>query len=178
MDKKICQLLKYRPSNPQKTVYISNIDKKIKREHLHELLIQPSTLLNLYYPADRITNEHLGYCFAEYPSVEEAEYVIKVMNQVSLNGKQLKFSIAKGGYTSKIYVGNLCNMIDEDFLCDVFCKFGACEAKIPRNSDGSSKGYGFIYCESKTAADLAIRKVDGRVLCGKRVNVAHSKSKI
>ncbi|KAL7168896.1 hypothetical protein ACSBR2_034011 [Camellia fascicularis] len=46
--------------------------------------------LNVYVPKDRVTNLHQGYGFVEFRSEEDADYAIKVLNMVKLDGKPIR----------------------------------------------------------------------------------------
>ena len=75
-----------------------------------------------------------------------------------------------------IYAGNLSYGLSEDELRDSFEAFGEVSSvKIISDRDtGRSKGFGFVEMPDRTAAENAIRELDGKDLGGRplRVNEA------
>ncbi|CAI7898649.1 unnamed protein product [Closterium sp. NIES-53] len=66
--------------------------------------------------------------------------------------------------------GNLDESIDHKALHDTFSAFGPIwSCKIAVTPEGKSKGYGFVHFETEEAANLAIEKVNGMLVEGKKV---------
>jgi RNA recognition motif-containing protein len=85
----------------------------------------------------------------------------------------------KRGNVKKLYVGNLPFSTTQDELQAMFERFGAVasSAVIMDRETGRSRGFGFIEMEDATAADEAIRELDGSDAGGRnlRVNEAHDR---
>lgn len=97
-------------------------------------------------------------------------------------------SIRRSG-VGNVFIKNLDPSIDEKALYDTFSTFGnimscvvkerAEKTKIKNEETGEteektvSKGYGFVHFETQQAADLAIAKMNGMLLNGKKVFVSH-----
>lgn len=47
-------------------------------------------LVNVHLPKDRVTQTHQSYGFVEFLTEEDADYAIKIMNQVRLYGKPIR----------------------------------------------------------------------------------------
>ncbi|THG01992.1 hypothetical protein TEA_002558 [Camellia sinensis var. sinensis] len=47
-------------------------------------------LQSMYVPKDRVTNLHQGYGFVEFRSEEDADYAIKVLNMIKLDGMPIR----------------------------------------------------------------------------------------
>ena len=72
-----------------------------------------------------------------------------------------------------IYVGNLPYDITEDELKNAFAKFGdVSEVHIINDKfSGKSKGFGFVEMPDSTAANQAIKALDGGDLKGRNIKV-------
>ena len=70
--------------NEEAVILVSNIDQKASEELLWELFVQAGPVVSVYFPRDKVTGDHLGYGFVEFKSAVDAEYAIKVMNQIKL----------------------------------------------------------------------------------------------
>ena len=85
----------------------------------------------------------------------------------------------KRGSVKKLYVGNLPFSTTQDELQGMFERFGsvASAAVIMDRETGRSRGFGFIEMEEASAADEAIRELDGSDFGGRslRVNEANDR---
>ncbi|KAL3515917.1 hypothetical protein ACH5RR_022819 [Cinchona calisaya] len=82
-------------NNDSCTVYVGNLDEKVKERVIYDILIQAGRLANLYIPKDKETDKPRGFAFAEYETEEAAEYAVKLFSGlVTLYNRTLKFSIA------------------------------------------------------------------------------------
>jgi RNA recognition motif-containing protein len=75
--------------------------------------------------------------------------------------------------SKKIYVGNLSFSSTEADLKDAFGRHGAVETVnvITDRETGRARGFAFIEMEDPTAADDAIRALDGSDLGGRNIKV-------
>jgi len=80
-------------------------------------------------------------------------------------------SLRKSG-KGNIFIKNLDKTIDGKALSDTFSEFGnVLSCKIELDETGQSKGYGYIQFQTQEAADLAIQKVNGKLIANKPVFV-------
>lgn len=168
--------------NSEATVFVGNIDEQADPELLYELLIQTGPLKDIFMPRDKVNGQYLGYAFAEYASVQDAEYTIKVLNQIRLFGKPLKLHIA--GWNRKeavstgadLYISGLDPLVDEKVLYDTFIVFGNFikPPMVMRDENGVSKGYGFLFYDNFDSADRAIAEMDSQILMNKFVKLSYS----
>ncbi|KAG0438986.1 Spliceosome-associated protein 49 [Dictyocoela muelleri] len=148
--------------NLENSLYISNIDPKTPKSIIYELLIQVGKPKNIYYPKNKQTGEHLGYCFVEYSDVDECIYTMRILNFVRLYNKPLYISRAKNNeFIAKLCVKNIL-LFDEEMLYDMFKKFGECECRIVRDENGKNRGYGFVEYKRFADSDRAIEEMNGK----------------
>jgi RNA recognition motif-containing protein len=67
-------------------------------------MMQVGPVLRVYIPKDEISQAHKGHAFCKFASEEDANYAIKIMNQVKLYGRPLKVNKAdkSGGGAMKV----------------------------------------------------------------------------
>jgi len=77
----------------------------------------------------------------------------------------------------KIYVGNLAFSVTDDELQTAFAAFGdvASANVIADKFSGQSKGFGFVEMPDDSAADKAIKSLDGTALSGRNIKVNQAK---
>ena len=78
-----------------------------------------------------------------------------------------------------IYVGNLPYGINEDELRQTFAGFGEVEkaSVITDKYSGRSKGFGFVEMPDQSAAEEAIKALDGSDLQGRNIKVNQARPK-
>lgn len=80
-------------------------------------------------------------------------------------------SIRKSGY-GNVFIKNLDASIDNKALHDTFAAFGTVlSCKVAFDSNGNSKGYGFVQFEAEEAAENAIKRLNGMLINDKQVYV-------
>ena len=84
---------------------------------------------NVFLPKDRISMSHQGFGFCEFIAEQDAEYAVKIMNQIKLYGKPIR--VNKASYDKKqldvganLFIGSLDDEVDENALFDTFSTFG------------------------------------------------------
>ncbi|WVQ73960.1 hypothetical protein IAR50_003541 [Cryptococcus sp. DSM 104548] len=168
--------------NQEATVYLGNLDEQCTDALVWELMLQAGPVSNVFLPKDRISQAHQGFGFCEFMSEVDADYAVKIMNQIKLYGKPIR--VNKASYDKKqvdvganLFVGSLEPNLDEQSLYDTFAAFGALveQPKIARDpSTGLSKGYAFVAYNDFEAADAAIENMNGQFLGGKQITVQYA----
>jgi hypothetical protein len=84
-----------------------------------------------------------------------------------------------GPNSSRIYVGNLADDVDEDKVRSEFEECGTVKnvSIIVDRSSGKSKGYGFVEMDDATEAAKAILALDGKEIGGQAIKVNEAKSR-
>ncbi|KAI9314848.1 hypothetical protein BX666DRAFT_1964031 [Dichotomocladium elegans] len=177
--------------NEDTTVFINNLDERCTKTLIWELMLQAGPVVNVRFPKVHTTERHLGYCFCEFLTMEDANYAVAVMNRLRLYNKVIhvrkieprKTSIDKGrscelaDVGATLYVGNLDCNVDEKMLYDVFSAYGNIlhTPKVARDPDtGAPCGYALISFSNFDAADQAIDAMNDRHLMSKPIEVTYS----
>ncbi|KAK4683723.1 splicing factor 3B subunit 4, partial [Tremellales sp. Uapishka_1] len=168
--------------NQEATVYLGNLDEKCTDALVWELMLQAGPVSNVFLPKDRISMAHQGFGFCEFLSEADADYAVKIMNQIKLWGKPIR--VNKASYDQKqldvganLFIGGLESIVDENTLFDTFNTFGTVSEhpKIARDpTTGESKGYGFVSYHDFEAADMAIENMNGQFLANKPISVQYA----
>ena len=175
------------------TVYIGNLDERCSDALVWELMLQAGPVINVHLPKDRVTQIHQGYGFVEFGSEDDADYAVKIMNQIRVWGKPLRVNKASADKRSaenggpgagqsvgaELFVGNLDPGADEKVLYDTFSRFGPLVGppKIARDEANLSKGYGFVSYSAFEHSDDAIEHMHGQYLMNKEVTVQYAYKK-
>lgn len=102
------------------------------------------------------------------------------LNYVTLNGKPIRimFShrdpiIRKTGFAN-VFIKNLETSIDNKALHETFSAFGnVLSCKVAMDSNGQSRGFGFVQFDNDKSAKIAIEKLDGMLINDKKVYVGY-----
>ncbi|KAI8083384.1 uncharacterized protein B0P05DRAFT_537090 [Gilbertella persicaria] len=168
--------------NQEATIYIGNLDERCTDTLVWELMLQAGPVVNVHLPKDRVTQQHQSYGFVEFLTEEDADYAIKIMNQVRLYGKPIRVNKATSDKKNldvgaTLFIGNLDTEVDEKMLYDTFSAFGLIvnTPKISRDPDtGISKGFGFVSYDNFESSDAAIESMEGQYLMNKQITVSYA----
>lgn len=84
---------------------------------------------------------------------------------------------AKNSSSVMVYVSNLKYQVNEQALMDYFKSqsFAPVRARLLYDDEGNSKGFGFVEMDSEDKAQEAIKKIDGTLFDGRKINVSMKK---
>ncbi|KAJ8660961.1 hypothetical protein O0I10_003183 [Lichtheimia ornata] len=171
--------------NQEATVYIGNLDERCTDSLVWELMLQAGPVVNVHLPKDRVTQTHQGYGFCEFLTEEDADYAIRIMNQIRLYGKPIRVNKATSDRKNldvgaTLFIGNLDPDVDEKLLYDTFSAFGVIvqTPKIARDPEtGNLKGFGFVSFDNFDSSDAAIDAMNNQYLMNKQITVSYALKK-
>lgn len=176
-------------NNPETTIYVGNIDPRITKSQIYELFVQVSPISEVRYPKDKVLQMHQGYAFIECYTAEDAQYVIRLMNNtVSLYDRILKVRRANAQSTNftnlsdvsmrplaKVFMKNLDDTIDSSQLSNLLGKFGPLvgQPEIFYLSHRELR-CAYVYFKDYTHSDTAIETLNNQLVVNKRINLDYA----
>ncbi|CAK8573311.1 unnamed protein product [Lathyrus sativus] len=155
-------------------VFIKNLDACIDNKALHDTFAAFGSVLSCKVVLDS-SGQSKGHGFVQFDNEEDAKIAIKRLNGMLINDKQ----VYVGSFVrhqertrtngspkfTNVYVKNLSETINDEELKDIFGPFGTItSAIIMRDTNGKSRGFGFVNFQSPDSAATAVEKLNGTTI--------------
>ena len=151
------------------------------------LVLQIGPVASIRVCRDSVTRRSLGYGYVNYITsldAHAAEKAIELLSYTPVKGKPMRVMWAERNADNRkagvgnVFVKGLNPDIDSRTLHDTFEVFGAiASAKVARDDDGNSLGYGYVQYETPEAAQSAVDRANGMLLEGRQLYVANYATK-
>ena len=161
------------------SLYVGDVNEDVTEAMLYEVFNAVGPVASIRVCRDSVTRKSLGYAYVNYHNVADAERALDTLNYSQIKGRSCRImwshrdpAMRKAGQ-GNIFVKNLDSNIDNKALYDTFSLFGnILSCKVACESDGKSKGYGFVHFEAEDSAKQAIERVNGMQIGEKTVEVS------
>lgn len=165
-------------------LYVGELSPNVSEAILFEIFSGIGPVASIRVCRDAVSHESLGYAYVNFQSGSDARRAMHELNYAQIKGRPCRImwsqrdpSMRKNG-KGNVFIKNLDPSIDNKALHDTFSAFGdILSCKVVTNHHGSSLGFGFIHFATAEAADEAIETVNGMVMNGQPVYVAHHVSR-
>lgn len=180
-------------------IYVKNINLETTDEEFNELFgkFGPTTSIALEKSED---GKLKGFGFVNFENHEDAAKAVEELNGSQFKDQELyvgraqkkfeRMQTLKKQYEAarlekmakyqgvNLFVKNLDDSIDDEKLKEEFASFGTItSAKVMRNENGKSKGFGFVCFSSPEEATKAITEKNQQIVAGKPLYVAIAQRK-
>lgn len=160
------------------SLYVGDLDANVNEGQLYDLFSPLGTVVSIRVCRDQTRRSSLGYAYVNYANAQDAANAMEILNFSLVNGKPIRImyshrdpSIRKSGHAN-VFIKNLDTSIDNKALLDTFAAFGTVlSCKLAVDSNGQSKGYGFVQFENEESAQNAIKRLNGMLINDKQVYV-------
>ncbi|KAH0664281.1 hypothetical protein KY284_029212 [Solanum tuberosum] len=163
------------------SLYIGDLNINVTDTQLYQLFNQAGQVISVRICREFSTRRSLGYGFVNYSNPQDAARAMEMLDFTPVNGKSIRVKRSHRdpnspkNRTANLFIRNLDKSIDIEALHDTFSSFGHIPScKIVTDSNGQSKGYGFVQFDNDESAQSAIDKLNGMLINGKQVYVAHA----
>jgi polyadenylate-binding protein len=160
------------------SLYVGDLHPDVTEPMLFEIFSAVGPVASIRVCRDAVTRRSLGYAYVNFHNMVDAERALDTLNYSNVAGQPCRImwkhrdpSIRKTGL-GNVFIKNLDKQLDNRHLNDTFSAFGnIVSCKVAIDERGESKGYGYVQYETKEEADQAIQKVNGMLICDKKVFV-------
>ncbi|PIN17097.1 Polyadenylate-binding protein (RRM superfamily) [Handroanthus impetiginosus] len=173
-----------------RSLYVNNLDESITEDLLKDKFSEHGNVSSAFVMKDK-NGKSKGFGFVNFDSHEAAKKAMEALNGKLIGTKNLYVSRwrkkaermghfrhkcsdqCKGSKTSNLHVKNLDACVDDRTLQELFSGYGkVTSAKVIRNGDGVSKGFGFVHFSCPYEAQKALNSLNGAEVAGRTLRVA------
>ena len=147
---------------------VNYLPQSMSNEELKTLFQSIGPLESCKLIKNKLNNQSLCYGFINYSNLDDAEKAIKTFNGLKIENKIIKVSYARPSSETikgaNLYVCGIPKSWGIDELNSYFSQCGRIiTSRILLNSNGQSKGVGFVRYDQKKEAEIAISKLNGKI---------------
>ncbi|KAI1710933.1 RNA recognition motif domain-containing protein [Ditylenchus destructor] len=159
-----------------RTIFVGGLSKFTTVQSLYKHFLRFGTITGCRLARDKLTGASKDYGFVEFETVEQAKKASEFYSHV-IDDQEVgvRLEIDKElRQKFKLFVGGLSKETSVETLREYFSKFGdIAECAIPRNSDNSSRGFGFVIFKSQESINDVL-KLTAHYIDNKQVDVKHT----
>lgn len=169
-------------------VFVKNLDPTIDSKTLHDTFSQFGNILSCKVMTDE-KGVSKGFGFVHFETEEDARKAIEMSGNV-LQNKPITVTphVPKKEFHQRVeeykknfvnvYVKNISETVTDEVFSAKFAEFGQItSAKVMREPNGKSKGFGFVNFTEHTQAQQAVESLNGVNFEGKILYVARAQKK-
>lgn len=166
-------------------LFVKNLHYSIGSARLQSIFCRFGTVLSCKVAEEGGRNK--GFGFVQFEAEESAKAALDALNETTIEGKNICISKflkksdrkpAKEGSKYNLYVKNFGEDVTEDLLREKFSEHGEVyNAVIMKNSEGKSRGFGFVSFYSPESAKKAEKSLNGALLGSKNLFVGKAQKK-
>ncbi|KAF4087885.1 hypothetical protein AMELA_G00076490 [Ameiurus melas] len=165
------------------SLYVGDLHPEVTEALLARTFSPAGRIHSIRLCRDWKTSSSLGYAFVNFQQRTEAERAMEMFHFELLMGRPMRVQWSqrdkslRNSSIGNLFIKNLDKSIDTLALFDTFSAFGkVLSCKVVGYKNGS-KGYGYVHFESAEAADLAMNRLNGKLLNERKVFIEHFKSR-
>ncbi|XP_042022352.1 polyadenylate-binding protein 4-like isoform X2 [Salvia splendens] len=162
-------------------LYVGDLDSSVTEEELRRFFNQAGGFVSVKLCTDLLNQQSLGYGYVNYANPDDAEKAMDALNFTHLNGKCIRIAFFRRPGTqteANLFVKNLDQTINHKGLHEIFSPYGKImSCKVETDSNGQSKGYGYVQYKHEESAATAIQHLHSELLLGKELHVVPYRSK-
>lgn len=163
-------------------IYVKNLEKSIDTKILHETFSVFGNISSCKIVVDEC-GVSKGFGFVHYEMAEAARNAIEKLNGMVFNnmtvyvGSFIPKATREKEYTN-VFCKNFGEEMTEDELYKLFLDYGTISScKLVTETDGKSKGFGFVSFTNSADATKAVAELNGKDINGKVLYVGRAQKK-
>eukprot|EP00917_Polyrhabdina_sp_WS-2016_P004829 GHVP01011134.1.p1 GENE.GHVP01011134.1~~GHVP01011134.1.p1 ORF type:complete len:592 (+),score=130.18 GHVP01011134.1:2350-4125(+) len=161
------------------TIYVGNLSKEVTEKELYELFEEMGKVLSLKLIVDPSSERKTGHAYITYTNEADAEGAIHKLQYFNLKGRECRVMWSQRDPTKRlshegnVFLKGLSDDITTKDLNDTLEVFGEIHsASVAFDEKGKSKGYGFVHFTTKSAAETAVKSLNGNYINNTQIYAA------